>query len=236
MAERSWHCICEGRVELMDGPRTKVALGIASMIAVALLVAGCGATASPATAPTDDRFATSPTAASTTAPTAPSTDTPTSVSTVTPAPSSTLTSTTTPSGTSTLPATSTATATSTVTVTPTSPPTATPALATSTATPGSSGSAKVVTLADDGQTIELATGSTFLLQLGETWNWTVTIADPTVVHRLVNIAVIRGAQGVYVAAKSGQTTLTAVGDPFCRSAQPPCAMPSRVFRATIVVH
>jgi hypothetical protein len=50
-----------------------------------------------------------------------------------------------------------------------------------------------------------------------------------------NISVITGAQGVYAAKQPGQTTLTASGDPVCRTAQPPCGAPSRAFRVQIVV-
>jgi hypothetical protein len=106
-------------------------------------------------------------------------------------------------------------------------PTATPA-----ATPGSG---RIVTLADDGQTIALHVGDSFLLQLGDAWNWNVTVADQSVVSRKIGVMVVRGAQGIYVAHKAGQTTLIAVGDPPCRSAHPPCAAPSRVFRVNLVV-
>ena len=92
-----------------------------------------------------------------------------------------------------------------------------------------------VTLADAGKTINLKVGGGFLLALGETFDWNVTIADQSIVSRQVNIAVIRGAQGVYNAHKAGQTTLRAVGDPFCRATNPPCEQPSRLVVITIVV-
>lgn len=92
-----------------------------------------------------------------------------------------------------------------------------------------------VTLADDGTTLHLQAGERFLLKLGEDYDWTVTVADQSVVSRVVNIMVVRGAQGVYEAHQAGSTTLTAAGDPVCRQAQPPCAAPSRDFRLEIVV-
>jgi predicted small lipoprotein YifL len=96
-------------------------------------------------------------------------------------------------------------------------------------------SSKTVTLADDGQTITLHVGESFLLKLGEDHNWTATVDDQTIVSRAKNIAVIRGAQGVYDALHAGKTNLTAVGDPICRQANPPCEQPSRVFKIQIVV-
>jgi len=96
-------------------------------------------------------------------------------------------------------------------------------------------SSQTVTLADDGQTITLRVGGSFLLELGEDYDWTPTVDDQTIVSRAKNIAVVRGAQGVYDALKAGKTTLTAAGDPVCRQATPPCERPSRVFTIQIVV-
>ena len=66
-------------------------------------------------------------------------------------------------------------------------------------TPG--GGPTVVTLDDRGKTIQLAVGQSFLLKLGETFDWTVNISDQTVISRVRNIMVVRGAQGVYDALK-----------------------------------
>lgn len=100
---------------------------------------------------------------------------------------------------------------------------------------GQPGSDLVVGLQDNGQTIHVSVGQRFLLSLGAEYNWQVNVADQSVVSRVVNITVIRGAQGVYEAHKAGQTTLEATGDPACRSQQPPCAMPSIIFQVTVVV-
>ncbi len=97
------------------------------------------------------------------------------------------------------------------------------------------GQPRSVTLADDGQNIELHTGDRFLLNLGEGFDWTVNVADPSIVSRVVNVTVIQGAQGIYEAKRSGTTTLTATGDLPCRKSQPPCAAPSRLFRIQITV-
>ncbi len=92
-----------------------------------------------------------------------------------------------------------------------------------------------VTLQDNNRTLTLHTGQEFLLQLGEGYNWDVTVDNPAVLKRLVNVLVIRGAQGVYQAEGKGRATLTANGDPTCRQSQPPCAMPSRSFTLHVVV-
>ena len=94
---------------------------------------------------------------------------------------------------------------------------------------------QVVTLDNDGQTITLQIGERFLLQLGEDYDWTVTVADPTILSRVGNVLVVRGAQGLYEAHEPGSTTLTASGDPACRRLQPPCARPSRLFEVSVEV-
>jgi hypothetical protein len=93
-----------------------------------------------------------------------------------------------------------------------------------------------ITLADNGKTITLLTGQSFLLQLGEDNVWTVSVDDQSVLKRMINVMVIRGAQGIYVAGKPGTTTLSATGDPICLQNQPPCAAPSIQFKITVIVH
>ena len=69
--------------------------------------------------------------------------------------------------------------------------------------------ASTITPVDDGKTLTLQVGDRFALKLGEEPNWTVSVADPSVVSRVVNILTIRGVQGIYEAHQVGRTTLTA---------------------------
>jgi hypothetical protein len=92
-----------------------------------------------------------------------------------------------------------------------------------------------VTLSDQDRTLMLQVNQRVLVNLGEEFDWSVQIDDPSIVSRLPNITVARGAQGVYEAHRVGQTVLSATGDPVCRRAQPACAAPSRSFRVQIVV-
>jgi hypothetical protein len=94
---------------------------------------------------------------------------------------------------------------------------------------------QTITLDDQGKTITLAVGDSFLLKLGEAYNWDVSISDQAVLSRVIGIAVIRGAQGVYAAHLTGTVTLSATGDPQCRQSQPACAMPSLLFTITVMV-
>jgi hypothetical protein len=92
-----------------------------------------------------------------------------------------------------------------------------------------------VTLADNGTTVMLPTGGSFLLQLGSDLDWNVVVADPGIVSRDVNILVIRGAQGVYQAQQAGTTTLAATGTPICRTTAEPCPQYVVNFMITVIV-
>jgi hypothetical protein len=105
----------------------------------------------------------------------------------------------------------------------------------STSTPGALQAAPDITLADNNSTISLKVGQSFLLKLGEGFDWNVSVTDQNIISRVINILVVRGAQGVYQAHQAGQTILTAVGDPTCRTSTPPCAAPSMQFKVQLVV-
>jgi hypothetical protein len=98
------------------------------------------------------------------------------------------------------------------------------------------GTVKGVTLHDNGKTITMRPGETFLLDLGiDLYDWTVEVDNRNVLSRVPNIMVIRGAQGIYKAHDPGTATLTATGDPFCRKSTPACGMPSMIFHLTVTV-
>lgn len=93
-----------------------------------------------------------------------------------------------------------------------------------------------ITLADNGRTFVARPGDEFLLNLGmDTYEWSPVVDDQTVLSRVINIAVIRGAQGIYKAHNPGTAVLTAVGDPLCRNTTPACMAPSILFRITVIV-
>jgi len=93
---------------------------------------------------------------------------------------------------------------------------------------------RTVTLADDGQTISLPTGTSFLLALGGDFDWQAHIADQTILSVYTNAIVPPDAQGIFTVARQGRTTLTAAGNPKCYTATPRCLAPSRGFSIQIV--
>jgi hypothetical protein len=94
---------------------------------------------------------------------------------------------------------------------------------------------RTVVAADAGDTVVLAVGDRFTLELGDA-AWTVTVADTSIVRRLPNFMMIRGAQGIYQAYADGRTSLdaSAPGGP-CTSAQMPCAPKAQSFHVELVV-
>jgi hypothetical protein len=114
-----------------------------------------------------------------------------------------------------------ATAAATQAAPPASTPTTAATVAVTPVVGGPQPGARTVTLADDGKTISLAPGETFLLALGD-GQWSPEIDNQAVVSRVINIAVVRGAQGVYMAHIPGTAHLTATSG-------------SVTFRLTIVV-
>jgi len=94
---------------------------------------------------------------------------------------------------------------------------------------------KIVTLEQNNQAISLKKGKSFLLKLGDSHDWSVDITNQTVVSRVMNVMVIRGAQGLYQAHNIGTTTLAATGDPVCYKETPRCLAPSIMFRLGINV-
>lgn len=93
----------------------------------------------------------------------------------------------------------------------------------------------IITRDAQGQTINMAVGQSFLLQLGEGYTWDIVISDQSVLDRDKNIAVVKGAQGVYEALKAGTVTVSASGDPLCRQSKPACGMPSIQVEFTVIV-
>ena len=109
------------------------------------------------------------------------------------------------------------------------------AVANAAPTEGQDFNGKTVTLAENQTNVALEIGSVFLLKLGEGYNWNATVVDNAVIDRETKIAVVRGAQGTYRALKAGDTDLTAMGDPVCRSNTPPCGAPSIFFTVHVAV-
>ena len=88
-------------------------------------------------------------------------------------------------------------------------------------------------MADNGATLTMRVGQTFTLALGDL-NWDPTVADQSILARLPNVAMIRGAQGIYRAYRPGSTTLRASGRPVCGAGQA-CPMYVLLFQITVQV-
>ena len=97
-------------------------------------------------------------------------------------------------------------------------------------------SASTITLGDNGKTFTYHVGDSFLLNLGgDVYDWTVSVDNQSVIALKVGVMVVKGAQGIYDVLAPGTAVLTAAGEPQCLKANPPCKIPSVLFRVTVVV-
>lgn len=90
-----------------------------------------------------------------------------------------------------------------------------------------------VTMADNNSTLHYNVGDSFLLKLGD-YVWDISMSNPSIISRIKNVAVIRGAQGIYAVNNAGQTDLTAVGRPMCNQGEM-CSHLEILFKVKIVV-
>ena len=101
-------------------------------------------------------------------------------------------------------------------------------------TPDASGTL-TYTFDDRGRQAVLGVGDTLLLSLKSTHDWTITGGDPV----LVQTGVSTGADEqkfTFQAIKQGQTRLQATGDPPCRKSNPPCGAPSFFLEIEVIVN
>lgn len=93
-----------------------------------------------------------------------------------------------------------------------------------------------VTLVDNGKSINLKVGDSFVLNLGsDFYDWTVDVDNQNVISREIGVTVTIGAQGIYLTHAPGIAKLTAVGNPQCLNSTPPCLAPSILFEITVNV-
>ncbi|MGH9825467.1 MAG: hypothetical protein ACREDR_19720 [Blastocatellia bacterium] len=99
---------------------------------------------------------------------------------------------------------------------------------------------RTVTLADNGQTINLGMGDHLFVYLGTLYNWSFPPDQPYNTNVIAPVpgvgTLIIGAQALLETVNPGQTTLTLDGDPICRNSTPPCEIPSIRFQITVIVH
>jgi hypothetical protein len=96
--------------------------------------------------------------------------------------------------------------------------------------------ARIITRADQGQTLHLVIGDTFTVRLEGDTGWEIQITDPRVVGVFGHTATSdSGEHRVYRARTAGVTELVAVAPPPCTKDHPPCRVMAPAFRVLIVV-
>jgi len=102
--------------------------------------------------------------------------------------------------------------------------------------PANGGAAPTITFEDNGRTFTYAAGDSFLLNLGTNiYDWEVTVDGQTVIALKKGVAVVQGAQGIFEALQPGTALLTAIGSPKCLQSNPPCKIPTVLFKVTLIV-
>lgn len=93
----------------------------------------------------------------------------------------------------------------------------------------------VITQADNGRTLYASVGQTVVLKLGDTLHWTVDVEPPGILIPVPGVGTLaRGVQGIWLAARPGRVTITALGRPPC-DASVGCPTYVVFFQATVVV-
>jgi hypothetical protein len=96
-------------------------------------------------------------------------------------------------------------------------------------------SIRTISLVDNDKVISLKKDERFLLKLGEDYNWDVEINNQTIVSKVINIMVVKGAQGVYESHNLGNAVMTTTGNPICLATSTPCLQPSILLTWNIQV-
>ena len=99
--------------------------------------------------------------------------------------------------------------------------------------PANGGAAAVITFDDNGRIFTYAVGDTFMLDLGAgIYDWEIALDDETIFSFKSGDD---GARGVLEALQPGAVLLTAIGNPRCLQSDPPCMMPTVLFKVTLIV-
>lgn len=106
-----------------------------------------------------------------------------------------------------------------------------------TVTPPKGAHSLTLTMDDNGKHVLIKQGDLILIALDDTFysKWTIVVADPTILTIIQDATLPLHSQALYKAAQSGQTTLTATGEPKCRNSVPPCQIEPRPFTVQITV-
>lgn len=97
---------------------------------------------------------------------------------------------------------------------------------------------RVLTVADDGITISMLTGQqvTVVLEPGGQWHRPATSSGALVlVSASGGYPTTMPASAVFRAVRPGTALMTSATDAACLHAKPPCAIPQRGWRVTVIV-
>lgn len=96
---------------------------------------------------------------------------------------------------------------------------------------------RILVLDDNLKTIPVTVGENVLLLLNkEPYEWTPSVQDSNIFQKVQDPPLMKGAQGIFQAKRTGTTELSAIGEIPCNKAERPCLPASTLqFTVTIVV-
>ena len=96
---------------------------------------------------------------------------------------------------------------------------------------------RIILLDDNLKTIPVSVGEKFLLLLNrEPYEWTPSVQDSSILQKIQDAPLMKGAQGIFQAQRQGTTQLSAIGEIPCNRAERPCLPSSaELFTVDIVV-
>lgn len=102
--------------------------------------------------------------------------------------------------------------------------------------PQNGGAAATIVFDDNGRTFTYAVGDSFLLNLGAgIYDWEITLDNQSVFSFKAGEDLVAGSQGTLEALQPGTVLLTAIGSPKCLKSNPPCKIPTVLFKVTLIV-
>lgn len=96
---------------------------------------------------------------------------------------------------------------------------------------------RILVLDDNLKTINVSVGENVLLLLNqEPYEWTPSVQDSSIFQKVQDPPLMKGAQGIFQAKRSGVTQLSAIGEIPCTKGEHPCLPSSALlFTVNIVV-
>lgn len=93
---------------------------------------------------------------------------------------------------------------------------------------------KIIRLNESGTIFTVYKGEIISFELGEGFDWEITMDNPTVVEK-ITLDDYKNSQEIYRVVDLGTVKITGIGNPFCLKTEPPCRVHSTLFEVELHV-